>query len=141
MSRLVINIPEVICFSHTLEVRIYDINHGQHLGHDRLISLLHEARSRFFQSLGYEELDIDGIGIVIADLQVVYLGEAFAGEQVKVDISLDSFASKSVAMYYHVSEVQSGRLIAKAKTGIVFFDYAERTAVLMPESFRVRFVH
>ena len=44
-------------------------------------------------------------------------------------------------MYYHVSEVQSGRLIAKAKTGIVFFDYAERTAVLMPESFRVRFVH
>ena len=75
-------------------MRIYDINHGQHLGHDRLISLLHEARSRFFQSLGYEELDIDGIGIVIADLQVVYLGEAFAGEQVKVDISLTALQAK-----------------------------------------------
>ncbi len=139
MSRVVIDLPEAFHFSHAMDVRIYDINHGQHLGHDRLISLLHEARNRFFQSLGYQELDIEGVGIVVADLQISYLGEAFAGDSVRVDLAVGDFGRKNLAMVYQVVEAGSGRMIAKAKTGIVFFDYTERKAALIPEAFLRRF--
>ena len=47
-------IPSIqkIAFTTTLDVRISDINYGNHLGHDSLISLLHEARMRFLKQTG-----------------------------------------------------------------------------------------
>jgi len=139
MGRVVIEFPEKFVFSHTMEVRIYDINHGQHLGHDRLISLIHEARNCFFQSLGYHELDILGTGIVIADLEVSYLGEAFAGEEVTIDVAVANFGEKSMEMFYRVVTTQEQKKIANAKTGIVFFDYSARKSAPVPQAFRARF--
>ncbi|PIE44098.1 MAG: thioesterase [Gammaproteobacteria bacterium] len=139
MARVVIRFPEKIVFSHVMDVRIYDVNHGQHLGHDRLISLIHEARNRFFQSLGYEELNIEGTGIVVADLEVVYLGEAFAGEQVKVDVAVANFGGKNMEMFYQVVNAESQKKIAQAKTGIVFFDYDARQPAPVPPAFRAVF--
>ncbi len=56
---LVTKVPAITqcLFSATLEVRISDINYGNHLGHDSLVSLLHEARVRFLRHLGYTELN------------------------------------------------------------------------------------
>ncbi|PID44634.1 MAG: thioesterase [Proteobacteria bacterium] len=139
MARVIIQFPERFVFSHTMDVRIYDVNHGQHLGHDRLISLIHEARNRFFQSLGYEELDIDGVGIVIADLEITYLGEAFAGERVRVDLAVANFGRKNMEMFYRVVNAESEESIADAKTGVVFFDYATRKPAPVPPAFRALF--
>lgn len=137
MSRVNIQLPEKTLFSHTLEVRTYDINKGGHLGHDRLISLLHEAREHFFFALGFKELDVAGVGIVVADLMIQYLGEAFMSQSLRVDISLSDKTRKSVDMYYHVECVETGQAIAKAKTAIVFFDYQSRSAVAVPSAFTV----
>ncbi|MCP3966914.1 MAG: thioesterase [Lentisphaerae bacterium] len=55
-------------FNLTMPVRINDINYGRHLGNDSFISIIHEARFRFIQSLGYkDELDA---GIIICKFQI-----------------------------------------------------------------------
>ena len=56
MSRVEINFPEVTHFSTELSVRIGDVNQANHLGHDRMITMIHEARIQFFKALGYEEI-------------------------------------------------------------------------------------
>ena len=44
---------------HPLTVRVTDMNYGRHLGHDALVSLLHEARMQAFWSFDCN----DGMGM------------------------------------------------------------------------------
>ncbi len=135
MSRVDINVPDNTHFSTTMPVRIGDVNQGNHLGHDRMIGMIHEARIQFFRSLGYDELDIDGIGTVIADLAVSYRGEAFYGDELEFEIVVQDISRKSCQFLYRITNVNNHQLIALAKTGIVFFDYALRKSAAIPAGF------
>ena len=53
MARIEIEITDKLVFSTELEVRMSDINPANHVGHDAFISLVHEARVRFFEHLGF----------------------------------------------------------------------------------------
>ncbi len=84
MARIQINLPDKFIFSTNIIIRISDINYGGHLSHDSILSLTHEARVRFLNSLGYSEANIDGSGIIISDAALVYKTEAFYGQILKV---------------------------------------------------------
>lgn len=167
MSRVEIIFPDVTHFNTELDVRIGDVNQGNHLGHDRMITMIHEARIQFFRALGYEELDIDGVGTLVADLAISYQNEAFYGDHLRFDISVQDISRKSCQFIYRVvrvsgssavqgiegvkatekpkgeaesgdvssNHVKSDELIALAKTGVVFFDYALRKSVAVPVGF------
>ena len=104
-----------------------------------LLSVVEEARRRFFESIGQRDLESDGIGIVIADAAVQYRSEAFHRETMLVQMTAADFSGKGCDLPWRMSEKESGREVARGKIGIVFFDYAARKAVLVPESFRQRF--
>ncbi|WP_231613494.1 acyl-CoA thioesterase [Halomonas sp. BC04] len=77
MDRIKLEFPEAaIVHRQPLSVRITDMNYGRHLGHDTLISLLHEARIQAFGALGLTEWDMGGYPSVVADLAVQYQSEA-----------------------------------------------------------------
>lgn len=135
MSRVDINVPDSTHFSTSMPVRIGDVNQGNHLGHDRMIGMIHEARIQFFRSLGYDELNVDGVGTVIADLAVSYRGEAFYGDELEFEIVVQDISRKSCQFLYRISNVNNHQLIALAKTGIVFFDYALRKSAAIPAGF------
>ena len=71
LARVKLTLPDAWQFDTTVTVRIGDINYGGHLGNDAVLSLVHEARLQYFKSLGYSEIDIEGVGIVLADAVVV----------------------------------------------------------------------
>ncbi len=135
MARVAIEIPPYQGFCVQLRVRIGDINYGGHLGHDRLLSLLHEARMAFFRRWGYEESDVCGAGTVIADLAVQYLGEAFAGNELDITMTVGEISRKGFDLYYGVVRGVDAQWIARAKTALVFFDYADHKAVTIPPDF------
>ena len=139
MARLEIELPDNFVFRTEFPVRIDDINFGGHLGHDSVVSLLHEARAQFFAHHGWQELNVEGAGIIMADLAVVYLSEAFHGDRLVFEITARDFSSKGCDLVYAVRAAADGREVARAKTGIVFFDYAARTAVEIPAPFRALF--
>jgi len=56
-----------------------------------------------------------------------------------VQMTAGDFTSKGCDLPWRMTEKDSGREVARGKIGIVFFDYATRSAVLVPESFRQRF--
>ena len=138
-QRLAIDFPATFHFSTPVVVRVGDINYANHLAHDRLITMLHEARKRFFEVLGIEEYQPDGVGIVIADLAIQYLKEAFYGDYLRVDVSVPNLESKSMQLVYKVTREDSvespgkTEVVATAKTGAVFFDFSTRKAVNAPD--------
>ncbi|MBU1699116.1 MAG: thioesterase family protein [Candidatus Eisenbacteria bacterium] len=136
MGRIQIHYPETTLYIHRIPIRITDLNYGNHLAHDVLVSILHEARARFFKAYAMEEGDIDGMGILIVDLGVIYRSQVFYGQTLEVEVAISDVASRGCDLVYRVSDQESGKLVATAKTGIVFFDYKKNCVVGIPESFK-----
>ena len=134
--KLNINFPESINYSMSQAVRIQDVNYRKHLGHDKLVSMIHEARAAFFESLGISELVDSSEGYILADLQVMYLDEAFFGDELKFEIALSEVSNRSCQICYRISkgskQLDKAVVIAKAKTGVVFYDYDLRQAISAP---------
>lgn len=135
MARIKLIFPENTLFTHDVSVRITDLNFANHLGHDRIISLLHEVRAQFFRANNMSELDVEGYGVIMADIAVNYKAEAHFGQTLRVEVSLGDFFSKGCDFYYRMSCKDSGTVVAVAKTGMVFFDYEIKKPVPVPPSF------
>ncbi len=137
MSRIKIDRPDPILFETTIAVTISDINYGQHLGNDKVLSMMHEARFRFFQSLGYkDEVHIeDDTGIIIADAAIEYKAEGFYGDQIINQIGISDISKVGFDMRYLLIRSSDEIVIAKGKTGIIFFDYQRRKLSPIPTSF------
>jgi acyl-CoA thioester hydrolase len=135
MARIKLDLPEHFPFNTELRVRITDVNYGGHMGNDSLLGLLHEARVRFLAHYGFSELDICGLGLIMADSVIVYKSEAFPGERLEIAVTVTDFNKYGCDFVYRVSEKTSGREVARAKTGIVFFDYQKRAVQRVPQPF------
>jgi acyl-CoA thioesterase FadM len=136
MARVQIELPGHFEFATDIAVRIGDINYGGHLGHDSIISLIHEGRVRFLQAYGYAESDIDGFGLIVSDLAIVYKTEAFYGERLTIEVGAQEFTKYGLDLVYRVSNKETGKEVARAKTGIVIFDYGRRKVASLPERFK-----
>jgi acyl-CoA thioesterase FadM len=136
MARVEIELPERFLFTTEIPIRIGDVNYGGHLGNDAVLSLVHEARVRFFARHGWTELDVTGPGIVMVDAAVVYRAEGSWGMTLRVDLAAADLRTRGCDLLYRLTDVATGKEIARAKTGIVFFDYAARRVVHVPEAFR-----
>jgi acyl-CoA thioester hydrolase len=139
MARIKLDLPPVFKFSTELTVRITDINYGGHLGNDALLSLLHEARLRFLQSLGWSEMDCGGASIIMTDAAIVYRNEAFQGERLRIDVAVTDLQAMSCDIVYRVVNAGTAAEVARAKTGIAFFDYQARKVVPAPAAVRDAF--
>jgi len=134
MPRIKLELPDKFQFRTQIPVRITDLNYGNHLANDALLSIMHEARVRFLAHLGYTETDIDGCGIIMGDAVIIYKSQAFYGDILSIDVAVSDISKKSCDLYYRISAVPE-RLIATAKTLIVFFDYQQQKPVPVPAAF------
>ncbi len=100
------------------------MNYGGHLDNALLLTLVSEARMRFFQSLGYTELNVEGVG--------------FHGEVMQVSVGAADLMPKGFDLVWCINEKASGREVARGKTGIVCFDYTLRKVAALPQAFRTR---
>ncbi len=139
MARVQLELPADFLFATELEVRITDMNYAGHLAGDAVLALLHEARVRFFTHYGCREMDLFGASLIITDAVLVYESEAFQGELLRIDVALADFNRYGCDLVYRVTEKNSGRAVARAKTGMVFFDYATRKVQPTPAPFRALF--
>ncbi len=135
MGRITLDMPESYIFETTIDVRISDINYGGHLGHDTFVSVLHEARARFISQLGYTEVDVEKMTIIVSDLAVVYKSQSFYGDKLKIEIAVTDPNKYGCDLVYRITHAVNNTLILQAKTGIVFFDYSKNTITDIPENF------
>jgi len=138
LPRVRIDLPGAFTFSTEITLYLSYLNYAGHLDNAMLLSVVSEARARFFKSLGYSELDVEGVGIVIADAAVQYKSEAFHGEVMLVQMTAADFSEKGCDLLWCMHERETRREVARGKTGIVFYDYGARQVSSVPASFRLR---
>ncbi len=113
------------------------MNYGNHLGNDIVLSIMHDARMQFLSSWGYTELEIGGCGMIMADVMIAYKNEGYYGDVLKVALYADEIGSRSFDLFYDITATRKDAMIeiARAKTGMVAFDYANRKVCTIPAKF------
>ena len=137
MARIKLTIPDKKIFTTQIVVRITDINYGNHLGNDALVSILQEARMLWLSSLKYTELNIENAALIIAELSVEYKAESFYGDVLLIDIFIGEITKVSFEIYYKITTLRNEiiTLVANAKTGMVCYDYTNKKVISVPEIF------
>ncbi len=136
MARVKLELPNQFSFSTTIPVRITDLNYGGHLGNDSILTLVHEARVQFLHTLGYSEMDLAGVGMIMADAAIEFKQEVFYGDQLLISIAAADFTSVGFDLYYKLEKQSSDKhiLVAVIKTGMVCFDYAHKKIARLPDN-------
>ncbi len=135
MARIKLKLPEKFIFSTFINVRITDINYGGHLGNDSVLSLIHEARVRFLVDKGFTENNIDGIGIMMTDAVIQYSSQGFYGDKIRIDVTVEEFSDTNCDLFYRFVNTENEKIIVKAKTNIVFYNYENNKVSKVPKIF------
>lgn len=136
MARIRLEIPDRLPFTTMLTIRITDVNYGGHLGNDRLLSYVHEARARFLAERRITELDACGVGMAMVDAAILFKAEGFMGDRVEISLGCVDMSARSWDFVYRLWMPDRKALLAEAKTGMVAFDYALRRVTLIPPGLR-----
>ena len=138
MPRIKLVIPERSFASVIIPVRVSDINYGNHVGNDAFVSILQEARMQWLQSHGYTELNIEGLGLIMSDLAIEYKSESFYGDTIEVTLSAGEITNAGFEIFYRLFTRRNGEtmLLAKAKTGMVCYDYGIKKVSVLPEKLK-----
>ena len=135
MPRIQFNLPDHFVFAADIQIYISHVNQGGHLDNAQLLTLVSEARVRFFKSLGYTEGNVAGFPIVVGDMGAQYKSEGFHGETMRVSMVPQDPNKYGFDLVYRMECLDTGREVARGKIGIVFVDRQTRTVALVPEAF------
>jgi YbgC/YbaW family acyl-CoA thioester hydrolase len=131
MSRIKIQLPEGFNFSTTIPIRITDLNYGGHVGNDKVLSIIHEARMQFLKSFGYTEMKFENVSLIMSDVAIEFKSELFYGDVITAFVAAINFTRSGFDIYYKL--MKENTIAAIAETGMVCFDYEKRKVVSVPQ--------
>ena len=139
MGRVKIEFPsEKQLFTAIIGVRIGDINYGNHVGNDAILSIIHEARMQMLASKCFTEMNAGGNSLIMADVMIAYKGESFYGDNLRIDIYATELSGVSFDLLYRITANRHNVIkdIAHAKTGMACFSYESRKTAPMTNELR-----
>ena len=135
MARIKIDLPRKFSFSANIPIRITDINFGGHVGNDTILSIVHEARAKFFTHCGYTELNFGGAGTIMSDVAIEYKGQIYYGDDIIASVAVGEITKVAFDLFYKLEKKSlDGKLrsVAFAKTWMVCYDYEQKKVVAIP---------
>ena len=143
MARIKIELPPTFSFSCQIPVRITDINYGGHAGNDAVLSIIHEARMQFLESMGYTEMEFAGAGMIMSDVAIEFKNELFYGDIVIASVVTGEISRIGFDLVYKLETLRTENdnkkiLVVSAKTGMVCYDYEKKKIVSIPAEARVK---
>jgi acyl-CoA thioesterase FadM len=138
MARIKLVLPTHKIGFFTIPIRISDINYGNHVGNDAYVSIIHEARMQWLKTNGYTEMDFAGTGLIMSDIAIEFKQESFYGDIIVVELYAGEIARVSFELYYLLSAQRNSNsyILAKAKTGMVCYDYTSKKTAPVPDKAR-----
>ena len=133
MARIKLTLPANFNFSTLIPIRITDLNYGNHVGNDAILSILHEARMQYLKSIGYTEFSFAGIGLIMSDVGIEFKAEAFYGGSLKASVAVGEISKVGFDLYYKLARSDDETVIALAKTGMICFEYDKRKVTAVPQ--------
>ncbi len=140
MNRVKLIFPNVEHFKCNLPILVQHINYGNHVGNDSIVSLLHHSRVCFFQNLGYTELAVEGVGLIMADLQVQYKHQIYLHQNITIAIAINEISNNGFTICYKITINEFNNTVAAlAQSNMLFFNYETQKIANTPLNFANKF--
>ena len=136
MARIKIDLPAKFSFSTNIPIRITDINFGGHVGNDTILSIVHEARAKFIQHFGYDELNFWGVGTIMSDVAIEYKDQIYYGDEIIASVAVGEITKVAFDLFYKLEKrsVEGKQTtVALAKTWMVCYDYNLKKVAAIPK--------
>ena len=142
MSRIKLILPEHFSFVTEIPVRITDVNYGGHVGNDSVLSLIHELRVQFLRHHDYQELDMAGVGLIMADVTIEFKSELFYGDTLRGSIAAAEFSRVGFDLYYKLEKLAGDKwvVVSNARTGMVCYNYDLKKIAAVPKEVCTKFL-
>ncbi|MEO7107821.1 MAG: thioesterase family protein [Rhodoferax sp.] len=138
MARIQFELPAAFVFSTDMQIYISHVNQGGHLDNAQLLTLVSEARVRFFKWLGYRESNIEGHAVLVGDMVAQYKSEGFHGENMRVEMTPADANKYGFDIVFRMTETTLGREVARGKVGVVFVDKLTRKVAPIPTPLKTK---
>lgn len=121
-------------FETEYKVIVSDINYGGHMGNERALIIFQQARMEWLNSIGYDEADIEGKGLIQLESHVYYLKEVFMGEKLLCRITGVEPERITFNIEYEIIK-ENNEIAVKGTTKMAVFDYEKKKIARIPKEF------
>jgi len=118
-----------------LQVRVSDLNYGNHLSNDAILSYFHEIRVQWLSHNQLSEQDVGGCGLIMTGASIEYLKQGHLHQKLTLSLSVNCVSKARFNLLYKLKDQQKGHLVASGETRMGCFDYQRQKAVRTPVDF------
>lgn len=122
-------------FSHKMNVRIDDLNFGNHLCHTKFISFMHNTRALFLKKHGLSELNCFGYGLIMLNLNITYLSQCLYNDLLEISLKMDKLEKVTFSLAYSIHNHTADKQAAKAVTVMGFLNEDKVKLRRVPDEF------
>jgi acyl-CoA thioester hydrolase len=122
-------------FTIDVQVRFRDIDGMGHVNNAVYMSYIELARTQFYMKFAGKRT-LDEIDFILAHAEIDFESQAVWGDQVQVAVWPSKIGTSSFTLSYEITETRSGRVLARARTVLVSYDYEKKKSKPIPADFR-----
>ena len=122
-------------FTTDIQMRFRDIDGMGHVNNAVYLSYVELARTQFYMQFANRKT-LDEIGFILAHVDIDFESQALWGDQIRVSVWPSKIGTSSFTLSYEVSEKRSGRILARAKSVLVSYDYEKKKSKPVSPDFR-----
>ncbi len=131
-----------IIFFHPIEVRYGDLDPQGHVNNAKYLTYFEQARVAYLIRLGLFQkgLSFLDIGMIIADIHILYRAPVLWETPVKVGAAINRLGKKSFTFVQNVVHAETGSVFAEGEVIMVAYDYHKKETVPIPTAWRERII-
>ena len=122
-------------FTTEIQMRFRDIDGMGHVNNAVYLSYTELARTQFYLKIAKKDR-LEDIDFIRAHVDIDFESQAEWGDEIRVSVWPSKIGRTSFTLSYEITESRSGRVIAKANSVLVSYDYESRKPKPIPEGFR-----
>ncbi len=120
-----------------VQVRFRDMDAMGHVNNAVYLTYLEMARVGYYRNL-FGLTQPEDFPFILARVEIDFRSPVVLGEDILVGIRVSRVGNKSFHFEYEIREVETGRLVAEAKSVQVMYDYKTGATMPVPDDFRQR---
>src|SRR3979409_771496 len=122
-------------FTTDIQMRFRDIDGMGHLNNAVYLSYTELARTQFYMDHAHKRT-LEDIDFILAHVDIDFESQAVWGDEIRVSAWPSKIGTSSFTLTYEVSEKRSGRILARAKSVQVSYDYENKKSQPIPRQFQ-----
>jgi len=122
-------------FTTDIQMRFRDIDGMGHVNNAVYLSYTELARTQFYMKQARKKT-LEDIDFILAHVDIDFESQAVWGDEIRVTAWPSKIGTSSFTLSYEISEKRSGRILARAKSVMVSYDYDKKKSKPIPSEFR-----